>query len=110
MERLPRIKLAGDWKVSVSAKTAAGKEISGAVKIAAPIAVKVQDEKYDTLPDFNPKAWGGWQKGVPLKGVLAQECTTCFALDPATLRVTSDSAVDAVVYEKNKDYEAELEW
>jgi lysophospholipase L1-like esterase len=110
MNRSINVQLAGDWKVSVSAKTSAGKEISGAVKIAAPIAVKVQDEKYDKLPDFNPEAWGGWQKGVPLKGVLAQECTTCFALDPATLRVTSDSAVDAVVYEKNKDYEAELEW
>ena len=107
---LPRIKLAGDWKVSVSAKNSAGKEIMATVKIAAPIAVKVQDEKHDKLPDFNPEAWGGWQKGVPLNGVLAQECTTRFALDPATLRVTSDSVVDAVVYEKNKDYEAELEW
>lgn len=110
MNMLPRIKLAGDWKVSVSAKNSAGKEIMATVKIAAPIAVKVQDEKYDKLPDFNPEAWGGWQKGVPLNGVLAQECTTRFALDPATLRVTSDSVVDAVVYEKNKDYEAELEW
>ncbi len=110
MDRLPKIELAGDWKVSVSAKTAADKKINGTVKITAPIGVKVQHEKYDSLPDFNPKAWGGWQKGVPLNGVLAQECTTRFALDPATMTVSSDVGTDAVVYEINKDYEAELEW
>ncbi|MFA6292794.1 MAG: GDSL-type esterase/lipase family protein, partial [Victivallales bacterium] len=57
-----------------------------------------------------PKAWGGWQKGVPLKGVLAQECTTRFALDPATLTVSSGIGTDAVLYEINRDYEAELDW
>jgi lysophospholipase L1-like esterase len=107
---VPRVELAGDWKVSVSVKTSAGKEIKATVDIVAPVAVKVQHEKYDKLPDFNTKAWGGWQKGVPLKGVLSQECTTCFALDPATLKVSPGTGTDAVMYEKGKDYEAELGW
>lgn len=110
MNSLTNVQLAGDWKISVSAKNTAGKEINSTVAIPAPIAVKVRDEKYDNLPDYNPKAWGGWQKGVPLKGVLAQECTTRFALDPSTLKVASDTGTDAIIYEKGKDYEAELGW
>lgn len=110
MNSLTNVQLAGDWKVAITAKTFAGKEIKGTAKIAPPVAVKVDNEKYDSLPDYNPKAWGGWQKGVPLKGVLAQECTTCFALDPSTLKVASDTGTDAIIYEKGKDYEAELGW
>jgi lysophospholipase L1-like esterase len=110
MIRVVNLQLVGDWKVSITAKTSASKEINAKVDIADLIAVKVLHEKYDSLPDFNPNAWGGWQKGAPIKGVLAQECTTCFALDPATLKVSSDTGTDAVVYEKGKDYEAELEW
>ena len=105
-----KVELLGDWKVSISVKPASGKEINDAVEIAPPTGVKVEHEKHDGLPDFNPKAWGGWQKGVPLSGVRAQECTTRFALDPGTLKVTSGNGADAVVYEENKDYEAELEW
>ncbi len=110
MDRLTNVQLVGDWKVSITAKTSVSKEINAKVDIEIPIAINVLHEKYDSLPDFNPKAWGGWQKGTPLKGVLAQECTTRFALDPTTLKVSSGTGTDAVLYEKGKDYEADLEW
>ncbi len=106
----PKIELIGDWKVSISANGYDGKEIRAIVDIVPPNAINLQHEKYDCLPDFNPKAWGGWQKGIALNGVRAQECTTRFALDPSTLKVTSGSGGDALVYERSKDYEAELGW
>ncbi len=97
----------GDWSVKVATKSADGKEIAAELQVPPPDIVDVKLERYGKLPDFNPKAWGGWQKGVALLGVKAQECTAKNALDPASLQV---SGADGMVYERGKDYEADLDW
>ncbi|MEI6421041.1 MAG: hypothetical protein WCP55_02415 [Lentisphaerota bacterium] len=107
----PKIELAGDWKVAVVVNSKDGKELGKIIDVPFPVAVKVRNEEYARLPDFKPEesAWG-WQKGVALNGVKAQECTTRFALDPVSLRVASGTGKDATEYEKGRDYDADLEW
>ncbi|HCE42062.1 MAG TPA: hypothetical protein DET40_00755 [Lentisphaeria bacterium] len=97
--------LAGDWKISVSVP---GKGLKADFNISPTEPVKVLNEKYPSLPDFNPKAWGGWQKGVALKGVKAQECTVKGALDPQSLKITQGEAGES--FAKGADYDADLEW
>jgi lysophospholipase L1-like esterase len=75
-----------------------------------PDIITIRAERYGKLPDFNPKAWGGWQKGITLIGVRAHECTAKDALDPASLEVLSGVGADAVTYERGNDYEADLDW
>ncbi len=101
------IELAGDWKVSVSVPS---KGLKAVFDIAPTEAVKVSDEKYGKLPDYNPKAWGGWQRGVPLNSLKGQECTIKSALDPLSLTVAPRPGGLDSAYVKGKDYEAEVDW
>lgn len=102
------ISLAGDWRVTVSVK---GTPPSTAtLEISQPDTITVTSEKYGRFPDFNPKVWGGWQKGAALTGLRAAECTVKGALDPASLVVREGEANTAMTYEKGKDYDADLDW
>jgi lysophospholipase L1-like esterase len=101
------LSLTGDWSVKVATKAPDGKELAAELNVPPADIVEVKLERYETLRDFNPKAWGGWQKGIPLLGVRAQECTAKGALDPASLQV---SGVDGTVFARGKDYDADLEW
>jgi len=103
----PGIELAGDWKVSVSVPS---KGLKASFDIAPVDPVKVTDEKYGKLPDYNPKAWGGWQKGAALTALKAQECAVKGALDPLSLKVASGPAGAESAFSRGKDYEAELDW
>jgi len=103
-------KIVGDWQLEVRAAAPSGEEVRGTFTIDPPSRVSVTDERCDTLPVFNPKAWGGWQKGYALKGVKAQECTVKGALDPATLKVADTASPDGKPYIRGKDYEADLAW
>jgi lysophospholipase L1-like esterase len=101
---------AGGWKVSVRLVPAGRRGIRTVVDVPPPSAVTVAGERYAGLPDFRPESWGGWQKGVALRGLCSQECTTRSALDPASLIVASGRNRHAVVYKRGSDYEADLEW
>lgn len=103
-------KIVGDWQLEVLAVASSGEEVRGTFTIDPPPRVAVTDEHCDKLPEFNPKAWGGWQKGCALKGVKAQECTVKGALDPATLAVADASSPDGKPFIRGKDYEADLAW
>lgn len=102
--------ITGDWQVEVRAKSPSGSTIKVSLNIDPSPKASVRDEPCDKLPDFNPRAWGGWQKGYALKGVRAQECTVKGALDPLSLRVTEAAGLASVVYTRGKDYEADLAW
>ncbi len=94
----------GSWKIEASA---AG--IKGSFEIEPAATVKVDGERVQKLPLFNPKAWGGWQKGYAFKGVKAQECAVKGAIDPLSVKV-ADAANPSTVFVKGKDYELEGDW
>ena len=106
-----RLSLAGPWQVQVQVTVRAGKtkRLSAVVDVVPPALITVTAERYDALPAFNPNA-GGWGKGVPLVGLRAQECTTCHALEPESLRVSTGPEADALVCVRGRDYEADLAW
>lgn len=75
-----------------------------------PDMITVTTEPYDHLPLFDYQTMAGWVKGVTLKGIRAHECTTKYSLDPATLEVRSGTGADAQLFERGKDYDADLDW
>jgi lysophospholipase L1-like esterase len=99
------LKLVGPW--AVEAHYDAGR--TQVVNVPPPQWVEVKDEKHTNLPLFNARA-GGWLKGVQLRGVRAQETTTPYLLDPASLVVQGSAEADAETFEKGKDFEADLNW
>lgn len=99
------VQLTGDWQVQV--KTPQGQAM---LEVAPATIVAAKAEKYDRLPLYNPKAWAGWQKGVKLRGVTAQECTNRGLLDPASLELRAGPEATAQRFELGKDYAADLDW
>jgi lysophospholipase L1-like esterase len=104
------LKPAGGWKVSVRVVPAGRREIRAVIDVPPPSTITVVGGRYAGLPDFKPDSWGGWTKGVALRGLCSQECTTRFALDPASLIVASGRGRGAVIYKRGRDYDADLEW
>lgn len=102
--------LAGDWKITAKAKVPDGSNVSESFSIEPPPAISVTDEICEKLPTFNPKAWGGWQKGYALKELRAQECTVKGALDPTSLTVRTPGKTDGTTYVRGVDYETDLAW
>ena len=99
------LKLIGPWAIEVHFD--AGR--TQVVNVPPPQWVDVKDEKHTGLPLFNARA-GGWLKGVQLRGVRAQETTTPYLLDPASLRVKGSEEANAATFEKGKDFDADLQW
>ena len=97
--------LAGDWEVRVELPGRA----AVMVRVAPPVMLNVAAEKYDSVPLFNPKA-GGWVKGAQLRGVKAQETTSPFLLDTASLVLRAGPEADAPLFTRGADYEADLDW
>ena len=104
----PKLSLAGDWLIHAEAVAPSGAVLKRDFQIQPVAAVEVRKELCGKIPDFNPKAWGGWEKGYALKGLKGQETTVKDALDPASLKIRS--ADSKAVYVKGKDYNAEIEW
>ena len=101
------LKLVGDWDVQVSVREP--RAITATVHVRPPAVIEVRAEKLDSLPVFNPQA-GGWAKGAQLRGVRAQETTTPYLLDPASLVLRLGAEPDSPLLEKGRDYEADLSW
>jgi lysophospholipase L1-like esterase len=99
------LKLVGDWEVEV----AAGTGPAARLQVSPTPSLGVTNESYTSLPLFNPKT-GGWSKGVRLRALRAQETTTPFLLEPASLRVCAGAEPGAVTYQSGRDYQADLAW
>ena len=109
MAGLARVWAEGPWQVGVEVPRKRGAPRRTVLEVAGPARCAVVAERYDSLPQFNPTA-AGWLKGVALRAVRAQECTACFALDPASLEVRSGAGPDGTRLEQGKGYEADLRW
>jgi lysophospholipase L1-like esterase len=99
--------LAGDWQVVVAVKEP--RAVVASLQVSPPQRITVIAERYNSLPLFNPNA-GGWAKGAQLRGVRAQETTTPALLDPRSLVLRAGPEADAELFEKGRDYEADLQW
>lgn len=102
------VKLAGDRRIAVTAKSSA-EPARATLDVPPPEIIEVTAEKYDQLPEFDPKK-GGWRKGLALRGVKAAECTVKGALDPASLIVRDGTDAAATTFIQGKDYDVDLEW
>ena len=92
----------GDWAVKVAH--------GGTVAVLAvdpPSRNAVADERCETLPVFDPKAYG-WKRGARLNGIRACECTVRFALDVPSLKVRSASGGPDPA--KDADWRVDPEW
>lgn len=103
-----KLELTGPWQIRVELP-AVPAPLTAVLDIPPAALVSIVDERHDRLPLFNPKA-GGWVKGAQLREVRAQETTTPFLLDPASLVVRSGPGPDAPVLTRGTDYEADLNW
>lgn len=101
--------LTGDWQVEVSARNASGELIHATLDVTPSAWLTVTAEAFTALPVFNPAA-GGWVKGAPLAAVRAQECTTPYLLDPASLELRASRDMDAPFLIRGTDYEADVVW
>jgi hypothetical protein len=101
------VSLSGNWQLDVALKQP---DLKGSFKIEPVDAVSVKDERCDKMKNFDPKTWGGWQKGYVLKGVKAQECSVKGALDPLSLQVSDAPGARSSSYKRGKDYDTDLDW
>jgi lysophospholipase L1-like esterase len=104
------IKLVGDWQVEVTvpASQPTAAPVTARLDIAPPDVATVVDEP-KVLPLFDPKA-AGWRRGAPLRGVITQETTSRFLLDPTSLVVADSAKSGSTQYAIDRDYAADLEW
>jgi len=103
------IKVTGDWEIMVTSQIGydKGKQVEVETKLAIdpPEVVTVTDERYDSLPVFNPVPHPfGWDRGVALIGLRAAGCTTRDAIDPTSI-VVREVGKDGTVFERGKDYD-----
>jgi len=101
------VTITGDWEIKVS--VTAPRAMEATLQIAPPKVIAVANEKFDSLPLFNPNA-GGWVKGAQLRGVRAQETTTPFLLEPDSLVLRSAADASAEAFRKGEDYDADTNW
>ena len=101
--------LTGDWRIQVVAVLDDGTALTNTVEVTPTDWQTVSAERHASLPLFNPQA-GGWAKGARLHALLAQECTSRFLLDPASLVLRSGPEADAQLLVVGRDYDADLEW
>lgn len=100
--------LAGDWRVRVVVVEATSTQ-EAVIEVPPAAPRSIEAEPHAHLPLFNPRT-GGWMKGTQLLGVQAQETTTPFLLDPASLVLRSGKEPGSPVMLQGTDYEADLQW
>ncbi len=99
--------IAGDWQVRVTIAEPRAAEATVAVEPPQPVAVAA--EKFDSLPIYNPNG-GGWNNGARLAGLLAQNTTTPFLLDPESFVLRAGAEEGAEIFQRGQDYEVESSW
>lgn len=108
---LDDIKIHGNWWI-IEVEIHYQDEQSHAVQKRVPLSVDppetttVTDERYESLPMFDPKPHPfGWGRGEPLVGLRAAGCTTRHALEPTSVVVRSAPGSEGMVFERGKDYD-----
>lgn len=109
----PVVEVVGYWKVRVSdgvipTRSRARIVHGGTLDVAPAIVVEVKDEKYDSLPLFNPNA-APWTKGARIAKLITTETTAPDMLVTGSL-VVKAGAGDAKRYLEGKDYGLETRW
>jgi lysophospholipase L1-like esterase len=110
----PSVEIVGDWQVRVSPGTVnQGKRrarISQPITLTvAPAAIlRVEDEKYDTLPLYDANA-APWGRGARLRQLTTFETTAADSLLPESLVVKAGPG-KATPYAPGKDYALEPRW
>ena len=91
------------WTVNISydGKTAA-------IQVPRPEIYEVKNEEV-VLKEYRPNT-GGWLRGTAPKGIRTQETTSRFMLIADSMKVTSSTAADAIIYENGKDYQLTPDW
>lgn len=113
-DRLPEVTVSGPWAVTVHpGKLRVGNvqvtiEEPVELRVMEATSVKTTDEKYDSLPVYNPSA-APWTRGVRLLGVITSETTAPDILIPESVVVKSGPG-DTVAYVRGRDYEMDLQW
>ncbi len=102
------VSLAGDWQIRVRVSGPAGIQES-TLEVPRNVTLEVAAERHDSLPVFNPQA-GGWVKGAQLRQVRAQETTTPFLLEGASLQLRTSDDPQAPPLRPDLDYSADLTW
>lgn len=103
------LKLTGPWQLQVSApfhKT----NISASISVTPPEIRRVLAEIYNSLPLYNSNSPSGWNRGIPLRGVFAQECSTPGLLETSSFVLRSGTDSEAVTYDLGKDYGIDPFW
>jgi lysophospholipase L1-like esterase len=108
------LSLAGDWTVKASLPASSGQgsaaiPIEALIQVQAPCLLAMSAERHNSLPLFNGNA-SGWTKGDRLLALCAQETTTRFLLDPASLVVRAGPEADADSFRLGEDFEADIQW
>lgn len=101
------LKIVGDWEVAVTLSEP--RRITATLRVPPPAMITVVSERFDSLPLLDPKV-GGTAKGAPLAGVRAQEATTPYLLDPASLVIRAGAEPDADIFRAGEDYAADSTW
>lgn len=89
----PSLTLTGNWEIRATLPQSSlgeakpAREISATLQIPPPAIITVTAEKHAALPLYQAKGGAGWRRGVRLKGVIAQECTTRDLLDPESIEL-----------------------
>ncbi|RYD82104.1 MAG: hypothetical protein EOP84_09965, partial [Verrucomicrobiaceae bacterium] len=107
-ETLPTAEMvpAGDWQVRVSLTEPA---VQALVEIQPPQEIVVSEEKYNSLPLYNPNG-GGWNNGARLRQLLAEECTTPGLLDPDSVVLRAGTEATSRTFVRGSDYEIDTFW
>lgn len=112
----PSLTLTGDWEIRVTLLQASlgeakpAREISAVLQVPQPTVIAVTAEKHFALPLYQAKGGAGWRRGVRLKGVIAQECTTRYLLDPESIELRAGPEDGSQLFELGKDYAVDREW
>ncbi|MBQ3453330.1 MAG: hypothetical protein IJG25_00540 [Thermoguttaceae bacterium] len=91
--------VAGDWSVKVTCG-----DTAEVVTLDPQEIVTVTDEKYDSLPVFNPNG-PPWRRAQPLYGVIAFECSVENAVVPGTIVVRDENGAE---YVEGTDYQVDV--
>ncbi len=113
-EEKARIRVTGEWEIQVSAGTFQvgrkrvhiGQETL--LKVSPTTLLTIKDEKYDSLPIYNPKA-APWTRGAKLKQLATSETTAPNMLVTSSL-VLKSAPGSGSAYQLGRDYDLEAQW
>lgn len=113
-EEQAQITITGEWEIQVSAGTflTGRKRVriphETALKVTPTSILTIKDEKYDSLPVYNPKA-APWGRGAKLKQLATAETTAPGMLVAGSV-ILKSAPGGGSNYQQGKDYDLEAQW